>query len=283
MEIILAEDAGFCYGVKRAINLALNSVGKTQNIYTLGPIIHNPQVVKKLTEQGIKEIKDIDQIESGTIIFRSHGVSPKIYQKASEKGLKIIDATCPNVAKVQKIALHLQKKGYTLIVVGEKEHPEVKSILETVNKNAYCISSVKEISKIPLKINKIGIVAQTTQTLDNFKKIISKLIPYFKELRVFNTICHATLSRQKSSLQLAKKVEVMLVIGGYNSANTKKLTDICRKINSNTYHIEEAKELKEEWIKNKNIIGVTAGASTPFWIIEEVINKLKSMNIPLTC
>lgn len=281
MKIILAEDAGFCYGVKRAINLALNSANKIQNIYTLGPIIHNPQVVKKLTAQGIKEIEDIDQIESGAIIFRSHGVSPKIYQKASEKGLKIIDATCPNVAKVQKIALHLQKEGYALVVVGEKEHPEVKSILETVNKNAYCISSIKEISKIPSKISKIGVVAQTTQTLDNFKKIIGELISHFKELCVFNTICKATLSRQKSSLQLAKKVEVMLVIGGYNSANTQKLTNICKKVNNNTYHIEEAKELKEEWIENKSIIGITTGASTPLWIIKEVIDKLKSMNMRL--
>ncbi|MDI6785817.1 MAG: 4-hydroxy-3-methylbut-2-enyl diphosphate reductase [bacterium] len=277
MEIILAKDAGFCFGVKRAINLALNAANQIQNIYTLGPIIHNPQVVKKLADYGIKETENIDHIESGTIIFRSHGVSPKIYQKADEKGLKIIDATCPNVAKVQKIALQLQKKGYTLVVIGEKEHPEVKSILDTVNENAYCISSIKEISKISPEIDKLGIVAQTTQTLDNFRKIISKLVSCFKELCIFNTICNATLSRQKFSLQLAKKVDTMVVIGGYNSANTRRLTNICKKVNKNTHQVEEASELKINWIKDANIVGITAGASTPSWIIEEIIDNLKSM------
>ncbi|MFH1449496.1 MAG: 4-hydroxy-3-methylbut-2-enyl diphosphate reductase [bacterium] len=278
MEIIVAENAGFCYGVKRAINLASHSVYRANRTFTLGPIIHNPQVVKKLTEAGIKTIDDLDQIDRGTIIFRSHGVSPKIYQKAKEKGLEIIDATCPNVSKVQKIALHLKKKGYTIIIIGEKEHPEVTSILELVANNVFCLNSSKEVSKLFLNTDKLGVVAQTTQTLENFKKIVYRLISHFKELRVFNTICKSALSMQKSSLQLAKKVGVMIVIGGYNSANTRRLTDICKKVNHQTYHIEESRQLKSDWIKDQRIIGVTAGASTPSWIIEDVVKKLKSID-----
>jgi len=276
LETITAEEAGFCFGVQRAVDIAIEAVKNHENndVYTLGPIIHNPQVVEKLENLGVKSIDSIDEIEQGVIIIRSHGVEPKILDKAKEKGLHIIDATCPYVKNAQKYAAKLVEEGYQTFIYGDKDHPEVKGIYGATNKKATIINSKDEL--LNKKINdKIGFVAQTTKSPVSYKELISEVIIKTNELKVFNTICNTTEIRQNSALNLAKKVDVMFVIGGHNSANTNRLAEICRKTKTPTYHIETSEEIDPNWIAEKEKIGITAGASTPDWLIKEVIEFMK--------
>lgn len=274
MEIIKVKDAGFCFGVQRAIDLALESTKKEKNhVYTLGPLIHNPQVCGKLRKQGIIEAKNLNEIKSGVIILRSHGVPPKLYQEISNTGLKVVDAVCPSVKKVQLLAQQLKEEGYEVIVVGEKNHPEVMSIVGTVEGETIVVEGPQEAKK--LKPNrKIGIIAQTTQTFDNFKKVVEILLDKAKELKINNTICKAVENIQKNSLNIAKQVDLMLVVGGKNSANTTRLFQLCKECTKHTYHIETADEINVRWLKGVKKIGITAGTSTPHWIIEQVEEKL---------
>ena len=275
LEILTAEEAGFCFGVKRAIELATEAVknSEKQDVYTIGPIIHNPQVVENLKKLGINTADSIDDIDSGVIIIRSHGVKPEILEKAREKGLKIIDATCPYVKKAQDNASRLIKKDYQTLIYGDREHPEVKGIMGAAQGQAKIIENEKDIESIDVQ-GKVGIVAQTTKSPSSFQKLIVKLIPLVKELRVFNTICNTTQIRQKSAVKLAKEVEVMFVIGGFNSANTSRLVEMCSQTGTPTYHIETPEDIDWNWLENKEKIGLTAGASTPDWIIKEVIQLM---------
>lgn len=264
----LAKDSGFCFGVRRAIKLAENAVENKGIIYSLGPLIHNRQEVERLEKKGIHVIHDLSQIESGTLIIRSHGVHPEILEKAKEKAIPIIDATCPLVKKVQELTAQLQKEGYEVIVAGERNHPEVMALPEVK-----VIEKAQEAEKLRVK-KKIGILSQTTQTIENFSRIVEALVKKTPELKVFNTICGATVERQKSTRNLACRVDLMLVVGGHDSANTKRLMEICKIAGTETYHIETAQEIKSSWLKGKKRIGVTAGASTPNWIINNVMKKL---------
>ncbi len=275
LEILTAEEAGFCFGVKRAIKLATEAVNNSeeQDVYTIGPIIHNPQVVDNLKKMGIKIAESIDDIDSGIIIIRSHGVKPEIIQKARDKGLDIIDATCPYVKKAQDNACRLKEDDYQTLIYGDKEHPEVKGILGAAQGQAEIIEEEKDIEKIDIGA-RVGIVAQTTKSPTSFQKLIVKLIPLVKELRVFNTICNTTQVRQKSAVNLAEKVEIMFVIGGFNSANTSRLVEMCSQTGTPTYHIETPDDIDWSWIENVEKIGLTAGASTPDWIIKEVIQLM---------
>lgn len=276
LETITAEEAGFCFGVQRAVDIAIKAVKNHENkdVYTLGPIIHNPQVVQKLENLGVKAIDSIDEIEQGVIIIRSHGVEPKILEKAKDKGLHIIDTTCPYVKNAQKYAAKLVEEGYQTFIYGDKNHPEVKGIYGATNKKANIINSKKELLSKNIK-EKIGFVAQTTKSPTSYKKLISEVIIKTNELKVFNTICNTTEVRQNSALELAEKVDVMFVIGGHNSANTNRLAEICKKTQTPTYHIETADEIDPSWINGKEKIGITAGASTPDWLIKEVIEFMK--------
>ncbi|MFH1824000.1 MAG: 4-hydroxy-3-methylbut-2-enyl diphosphate reductase [Candidatus Firestonebacteria bacterium] len=291
MKVYLAENAGFCFGVKRAINLAGETAKNTKGkVCTFGPIIHNPQVVTEFKRKGIIAVEDVSRIKEGSsIIIRTHGVSPDKVKEFKKKKLKIIDATCPFVKKAQKFAKQLTTEGYQVIVIGESEHPEVKGIrgftqLEKSanrihNKNkAIVIGSVCEVKKLP-KLQRIGIVVQTTQSPENFKNIVMCLLEKSNELKIFNTICDATKKRQNSSLKLTKKVDIIIVIGGYNSANTKHLAEVCESTAVPTYHIESSLDLKKDWFKGKKRVGITAGASTPDWVINEVVKNLKRLKI----
>jgi len=274
MDIFLADKAGFCFGVKRAINTAFEAVDKTR-VYCLGPLIHNPQEVDRLSRAGVSTIDDFTVLSPGdTLIIRSHGVPPHVLSKARDMGLTIIDLTCPFVGKAQRFAEALHKEGYQVIVVGEKKHPEVQSILGYAGENAIVIESADDVGSMKLQ-GRIGIVAQTTQSYGNFSEIVLTLLRISKELKVFNTICSSTKERQEAARVLARQVDLMLVVGGRNSANTSRLADLCRKEGKPTYHIEVAEEVKPEWLKGVDKVGVTAGASTPDWIVEGVINKLK--------
>ena len=278
MKVILAEYAGFCFGVKRAINTAQKAAAKAKGkIYTYGPLIHNPQVVQKFEKAGVHAVSNIKKVGKGaSLVIRTHGVPPETEKEFARKALNIADATCPFVKKAQKLAAGLEHEGYQTVIIGEAHHPEVKGILGYTGNKAVVIGSSAEAHKIK-KCGKIGVVVQTTQSMDKFLKIVSLLMDKAPEIRVFNTICDATKKRQESALKLAGKVDIMIVVGGKNSANTKHLAELCEERGVPTYHIEGALELKKSWFTGKKVAGVTAGASTPDWIIKTVI---KTINAP---
>ncbi|WP_314663937.1 4-hydroxy-3-methylbut-2-enyl diphosphate reductase [uncultured Selenomonas sp.] len=274
MEVILAEHLGFCYGVKRAIEIARQNASTDGTSSTLGPIIHNPQMVERLKNEGVGTVSSLDEMEDGLVIIRSHGVGPKVYEKAESRGLELVDATCPHVKKAQLSAKLLSEEGYTVVIVGEKNHPEVKSIFEWTEQNAYIIETEAEVDALP-SIGKLGIVSQTTFSGEKFRSIVSCLLEKSREIKILRTICTATDLRQASALELAKKVDVMIVVGGKNSANTSRLAQLCAT-KCKTYHIETVAELQDEWLDHVNKIGITAGASTPDWIIKEVYKQCQN-------
>lgn len=276
MDLKIAQQAGFCYGVKRALEIVENELktkGK-KGVYILGPLIHNPQINKKLSEMGLQIIANLQDIEEGVIILPSHGVGPEIISQAQAKGLTIRDATCPHVSKAQELAQALSKDNYQVLIIGEATHSEVKGILSHTEEKGIVIEKIEDIEQINLK-TKLGVVVQTTQNSENLRKIAGVLAINAKEVRIYNTICHATKERQYAAADLAREVDLMLVIGGYNSANTKRLAEICRQAgNFKTYHIESSQDMKREWMEGVKMVGITAGASTPQWLIEEVQEKI---------
>ncbi|MFH1288035.1 MAG: 4-hydroxy-3-methylbut-2-enyl diphosphate reductase [bacterium] len=275
--IICAKSAGFCFGVERAIKLANQAAKKNRaKVYTLGPLIHNPQEVRRLEKKGIIPVSDLKKVGNNLVIIRSHGISPEGWEEIKKKKLKFIDTTCPFVLKAQKLAQKLQKEGYFVIVVGEKNHPEIKNIIGYTNGRAVAIGGVKDLKNIPSGERRIGVISQTTQTLETFIEVINELLLRYRELKIYNTICQATTERQKEAKAVAEKVGIMLVIGGRNSANTTHLAGICGDTGAKVYHIETDDEIKGDWVKNNDKIGITAGASTPDWIIRGVIKKLLS-------
>lgn len=275
---MVAKNAGFCFGVKKAINKAFNAVVQNNHkqIYTYGPLIHNSQVIHQLESKGILSIDDLQYGEDNIVIIRSHGVPLNIYKQAKSLNIKIIDATCPFVRKVQNIVEKYYKKKYTIVIVGNPAHPEVIGINGWCNNTAYIIENESDIDKIK-GCNKICIVAQTTITLDLWNRVIDKLQHKVSVLKKFNTICIATQERQLSCAQVAKQVDAMIIIGGYHSSNTQKLLQISKQHCKNTYHIETVEELPIKYIQNLSKIGITAGASTPDWIIKEVIEKMNTI------
>jgi len=278
MEIIEAKHSGFCYGVKRAVKMAEECIGKSEEIHTLGPIIHNPQMVKKLSDQGILVADQLSEIsDHSTVIIRSHGVGPIVYQEAQAKHLQIIDATCPHVNKAQQAAHQLLQEGYTVVVIGERHHPEVKSIVEWSDNTALVVQTTDEAAALP-KVARLGIVAQTTFVGEVFEAIIAILQEKCDEIKVSRTICTATDLRQQAALELASAVDIMIVIGGKNSANTTRLKQLCSDAGSRVYHIETAEELQIEQFEGVQTVGITAGASTPNWIIKEVYQKMQEFN-----
>lgn len=277
LKLYIAKSAGFCFGVKRAIDIALKATKKYQkDLYTLGPIIHNPQTVDFLKSLGVKVKDRIEDINKGTVIFRSHGVSLNEFEKAKKKKLNLIDATCPIVKRAQLFARYLNKHGYFVLIVGDSKHPEVEAIQSYLNDKVKVIECIEQIRDLgPWK--KLGIVAQTTQSMSFFKEVINESLEKAEEIRVFNTICNATSVRQKEAIKIAKKTDCMIVIGGYNSGNTQRLVAICKEIQPKTYHIESSKDLDKRWLKGCNKIGITAGASTPSWVIKEVANEIREL------
>ena len=271
LEVILADYLGFCYGVKRAIKIARENAAPDGSACTLGPIIHNPQMVERLKDEGVGTIDCLDDLKRGKVIIRSHGVGPETYERAEAMGLECVDATCPHVKKAQLSAKELAEEGRFVVIVGEKEHPEVHSIVQWAGGNVAVIETVAEAASVP-NASRLGIISQTTFSGERFREIVSALLDKSCDIRVMRTICTATDQRQRAARELASKVDVMLVIGGKNSANTTRLAQLCAKI-CRTYHIETAEELQPAWFDNIEKIGITAGASTPDWIIKEVYKK----------
>jgi len=276
MKIKIAEHSGFCFGVKRAIQIALKTAQQNSKAATLGPIIHNPQMVSYLEKLGIGFIDNIDDITDETIIIRSHGITSEDYKKLLDKNINIVDATCPFVKLAQEYAQKLIKEGFQLVILGEKEHPEVAALLSYIDDNAIVVESPEESFDLPAD-KKIGLIAQTTQREDKFERLAVQLLRKCKELYIVKTICQTTLLMQESTKDLAQNADVVIVVGGRNSANTTRLAEIAKSEKCKTYHIETAEELKEEWFKNVDTVGITAGASTPEWIINEVKKRISDM------
>jgi 4-hydroxy-3-methylbut-2-enyl diphosphate reductase len=278
MEIILARHAGFCFGVKRATQIAFEAAGRADNdnTYTLGPIIHSPQVVERLESMGVKVLHDLSAMESGTIIIRSHGVTESEMVAATEKELEIMDATCPFVKKAQQHVKELSSQGYDVIVLGDFDHPEVEGLVSYGDGNVHVVANGEDVASLP-QMKRIGIVAQTTQSMGHLQAVVTAALEKGTEIRVFNTICDATSVRQDEARTLASRVDCMIVIGGYNSANTKRLVEICREILPNTYHVESEQQLDGTWFRGVSRVGVTAGASTPKWLIDGVMEQIKAL------
>jgi 4-hydroxy-3-methylbut-2-enyl diphosphate reductase len=279
MRILKAERAGFCFGVKRAIDMAFKVADECSNgVVTLGPIIHNPQMIEKLEEAGIKyidNVSDLDDLEGvRTVIIRTHGVPLKDIESLEHKGVEVVDATCPFVKKAQDYARFLSDNEYKVVILGDREHPEVKGIMSYAGKD---VVVVKEASEYKPLSGRIGIIVQTTKHMDDLKDLLSVAIYGAKELRVFNTICSSTDLKLNETEELSSQVDIMLVVGGRNSANTTRVANLSRSLSVPTHHIETASEVKEVWFTDVNTVGVTAGASTPDWIIDEVINRLKDI------
>jgi (E)-4-hydroxy-3-methyl-but-2-enyl pyrophosphate reductase len=271
-----AEKAGFCFGVKRALDMAERTV-ETSSAVSLGPLIHNQQVVKRLEDRGIQVVNALEEAKADqALIIRSHGVAPSVYQNAENERIKIVDATCPFVQKAQSLAAESAKLGQQVIVVGDKHHPEVQGILGWAGIMAIPIQTVEEARELPFYPH-LAVLAQTTQLAESFAEIVEELKQHTENLTVHNTICNATAERQKSARELAEVVDVMIVVGGRNSANTRKLSTICAE-RTKTYLIETADELEHVWFAEASSAGLTAGASTPDWIIEEVYKKMSEMN-----
>ena len=277
MKVIVADQAGVCFGVKRALELVEAEADKGDPLATLGPLIHNPQVVKRLEEKGVRVVRDVSEAEGGAIVMPSHGVASEVKATAERAGFRVIDATCPFVANVHKVVRRLASHGYLVVVVGDAGHSEVKAILSAAGEGAVVISSPDEVETRDWSGKKVGIVSQTTQTPERFGEIVGRIAARAKEVVAHNTICYATHDRQSAARELAPKVDAMFVVGGRNSANTNRLAEICRESGVPTFHIETADEIDESAVKGFETVGLTAGASTPDWIIDEVRARLEAL------
>ncbi len=276
MRIKLAKNYGFCFGVKRAINIAQNSPDAS----TIGPLIHNNEEINRLKLNfNVDTLKDVSEAKGiKKAIIRTHGITKEDLNTLSKSGTKIIDATCPYVTKPQQICEQMSDEGYEVVIFGDKNHPEVRGVQSYAKNGAKVVLSVEAVKKLSLR-QRVAIVAQTTRKVEEFLKIVDYLCSNHKEVRVFNTICNATLENQDAARELALESDVMVVIGGKNSSNTKQLFNISKECCSDSFLIENEKELKEEWFLGKKLCGITAGASTPDWVIEKVTGKISKIKV----
>jgi len=274
----VASCSGFCYGVKRAVELANKSaLYRDGPVYSLGPIIHNKQVVDELISRGINVIDSLSGAAPGSrVIIRSHGVGPEIINEAKHLNIDIVDATCPFVAKAQRIAGNITGEGIQAVVVGDRDHPEVRGIIGWTGGKALVVADREEVldKQFP---QRVGVLAQTTQTEANFNNVVNALKKKCREVDVYNTICNAAGERQKSAVEVSRKVDAMVVVGGTNSSNTAKLAELCTAQGTPTYRVETADELQKKWFEGRKTVGITAGASTPQRIIEEVERRMKEL------
>ena len=278
MEILLAESLGFCMGVKRAVDLALKAVEKSDSsdVSTLGPLIHNAQETARLETLGIHEASQDQLPESGTVVIRAHGVAPEVYDALKNRGLKVMDGTCPYVHYSQRKAMELHADGYTVVVVGDRNHAEVIGILGHINSDAIVVKSVEEASQLP-QLEKVGTIAQTTLSIEKYNAVVEELRKRSKEIKVCETICDATVDNQISIKELAAAVDVVFVIGGRHSANSNKLVEQARLRCPRSFLIETPAEITLDQVAGVAKVGVSAGASTPDWMIRDVVKHLRAL------
>lgn len=276
MKVLVAEKCGFCHGVRNAISVAERILAEEKNVYSLGPIIHNRDVVERLAKNGLKTVDNVQDIKSGTVLIRSHGAAPEQIAKLKAKGLDIVDATCVLVKRVQRIAGELETDGYKVVVIGDENHPEVRAVVGCV-RDVVVIANESDLFKLSGNA-RLGVVCQTTQSPEYFGKMLEAMVRgNFSELKVINTLCKEATKRQQSAVELCQKVELMFVLGGLESANTRKLAELCKEVNKWTFHLQNWNELDKGVLVGKKTAGVTAGASTPDWIIDEFVKNLESL------
>jgi 4-hydroxy-3-methylbut-2-enyl diphosphate reductase len=278
MEIERASEMGFCFGVRRAIELVEKAAGERGPLQTLGALVHNRQVVDRLALCGVSVAANLDELQGNIVAIASHGVGPEGMEQVRIRGFEVIDATCPFVRKAQVVAKRLGKAGFWVLVFGDAAHPEVRGVLGWAGENASASLEVPHLDKLP---RRLGILCQTTQNQERFAEFVAGVISHksakFTELRIFNTICDATSKHQVAALALAGRVDLMFVVGGQDSANTKRLARICADTGVTTYHIEAAAEVDPRWLRGHYRVGVTAGASTPDEVIDEVVQALEEV------
>ncbi|MCD6350567.1 MAG: 4-hydroxy-3-methylbut-2-enyl diphosphate reductase [Armatimonadetes bacterium] len=274
MKIIISPHAGFCFGVQRAISIALEAVREHGKVYCVGPLIHNTQAVEDLRRQGLDTVESQQEVpRKAPVLVRTHGAGPELYEAARRLQHLLIDATCPFVTRAHEAARQFQQEGYQVLVLGDRQHPEAQGIVQHTGGHALIVEQPGEIEGLDLA-PRVAIVCQTTQRRENLQALVAAVLPRVRELRVANTICDATTQRQEASQHLARQVDVMVVVGGYHSANTTRLAQICQATGTPTHHVEVAEELDPKWFEGAQTVGVSAGASTPDDIIEAVVNRL---------
>jgi len=281
--VVLAEIAGFCFGVRRAVEMtAAFRREHAGRVTTLGPIIHNEQVIARMREEGVETAAELDAIQEGTVVLSAHGVSPAVVAQARNQGLQLLDVTCPFVTKVHARAKLLHEQGYQVLLVGDRGHTEVKGVIgavEALGGRVTVVSSPEEVATLALG-KKVGVISQTTQYASSFAAIVAEVSRIAVEVRAFNTVCNATDELQDAAIRMARQVEVALVVGGRKSANTRRLRELCAAEGIPAYHIETAEEIEPVWLEGHTVIGITGGASTPDWILEEVARCVNGGELP---
>lgn len=279
MEIEKASETGFCLGVRRALELLEKAVQQYGPLETLGAVVHNRQVASDLARLGVKAVEGLEQVQGKVVAIPSHGASRQVIEEIQRRGLQMVDTTCPRVLKAQRAAQKLARAGFSVVIFGDAQHPEIRGVLGWTEGKGIVTMDSKIAWGAGRPPRRLGVLCQTTQNLDNFAHFVNQLLASLpsgmEELRIINTICDATKRRQEATLELARRVDSMIVVGGYNSANTRRLAEVCASAGVETHHIETAAEVKDVWLKGQRI-GVTAGASTPDHVIEEVVSELKT-------
>ena len=277
MKIFLAKDAGYCFGVRDAVNLAYDTAKRHGDVYMLGDIVHNENVVADLNKAGARVVKSLDEVPDGKpILFRAHGTLVETWDDAKSKDMNIIDATCPLVKEIHDEVLKLSKEGRKIIIIGDHGHDEVVGIASQVN-DAIVVSNEKEAMKLR-KMKRAGVVSQSTQTIENVQKIINIIMTKVYDLNFVNTICFPTKRNQDQIKDLARECDVMIVIGSFTSANSKRLTMLAEEINEKSYQVTDADDINIEWFSGAKTVGLSAGASTPDNIINDVLDKIKKIS-----
>jgi 4-hydroxy-3-methylbut-2-enyl diphosphate reductase len=278
MEIILARDMGFCWGVRRAIEIMERAAQEKGEIISLGPIAHNPLVMAKLEERGVRLANGGEMPQGRPLAITAHGAGPEVYQRAREQGVEIIDTTCPIVTRSQRWAKRMVDQGFTVVIFGDANHREVRGVLAWTQGKGIAVT---DISELPPHLSRVAVISQTTQNPDKFADFVSRLlkerVDEIHELRLVNTLCNVTSSQQEAARELAREVDVVIVVGGRSSANTRHLVEVCQEEGAETYHIERAEELEPAWLQGRQRVGITAGASTPDWAVEEVVARIREM------
>jgi len=279
MQVRLARKLGFCFGVERAIQAAEETLAsRGGQISSLGEIIHNPQVVERLAQRGLKVAEDPETV-SGTVLIRSHGEGPEVLEKLRRRGAQIVDATCVLVKRAQKIVAQLKEEGYSVVVIGQASHPEVRGVCGYAP-DVICVDSPEELDRLPAG-GRLGVICQTTHSVEQFGQMVGRIVARgYAEVKVVNTLCNEVKDRQAAAVALAREVDVMFVLGGRQSANTRELARLCREQDVPTHHLESWKEFRPEMAAGAKVAGVTAGASTPNWIIDEFAEKLEAVDPP---
>ena len=282
-QVILATVAGFCFGVRRAVEMTATFRREHPGrVTTLGPIIHNEQVIARMREEGVETAADLDAIQEGVVVLSAHGVSPAVVAQAKTQGLQLLDVTCPFVTKVHLRAKQLYEQGYQVLLVGDRGHTEVKGVVgavEALGGRVTVVTLPEEIANLALG-KKVGVLSQTTQYAANFAAIVAEVSKIAVEVRAFNTVCNATDELQDAAIRMARQVEVALVVGGRKSANTRRLRELCAAEGIPAYHIETAEEIEPAWLEGYAVVGITGGASTPDWILEEVARCVNGGELP---